>query len=211
MTPELTVLLSELETFGHANDEQVADHSAKMLNITRDTGQFLAMLVRLQRPTRILEVGTSNGYSTLWLADAARAGSGLVETIERNPHKLALARDTFCRAGVADVITQIEGDAATVLARIADETYEFIFLDSKRTEYVAWWPDLCRILRPGGVIVCDNATSHPQEFVPFNDIVARTPGFTTVLVPVGKGELLILDERAPGQIDPPTWKPGDPQ
>jgi predicted O-methyltransferase YrrM len=195
MTPELSAVLSELEAFGQSNDERVTDHSARMLNITRDTGQFLAALVRLQRPTRILEVGTSNGYSTLWLAEAARPCRCLVETIERNPDKLAMARDTFCRAGVLDVVTPIAGEAAAVLARTADETYDFIFLDSTRTEYAAWWPDLRRILLPGGVIVCDNATSHPHEFVEFNQVVARTPGFTTVLVPIGKGELMILDER----------------
>jgi predicted O-methyltransferase YrrM len=195
MTPALSSLLAEIEAFGQVNDEQVTDHSAKMLNITRDTGQFLAALVRLQRPTRILEVGTSNGYSTVWLADAARACRCLVATIECDAEKLAMARDVFCRTGLTDVITQIAGDAAAVLARTADETYDFIFLDSKRTAYAAWWPDLQRILQPGGVIVCDNATSHPHEFVEFNDVVARTPGFSTVLVPIGKGELMILDDR----------------
>ena len=195
MTRELNAVLSELEAFGEAHDA-TAEHPARMLNITRDTGQFLAALVRLQRPTRILEVGTSNGYSTLWLAEAARVCRCLIETIERNPHKLALARDTFCRAGVADVITQIAGEAATVLASTAAETYEFIFLDATRLDYAAWWPDLQRILRPGGVIVCDNATSHPHEFVAFANEVARTRGFATVLVPIGKGELMILDERA---------------
>ena len=84
MTDALSALLAEIEAFGQTNDEQVADHAAKMLNITRDTGQFLAALVRLQRPTRILEVGTSNGYSTVWLADAARACRCLVETIEHD-------------------------------------------------------------------------------------------------------------------------------
>ena len=196
MTPELTALLAELEAFGIVNDDRMVEHSAKMLNITRDTGEFLAMLIRLQRPRRILEVGTSNGYSTLWLAEAARACGALVETIERSPRKLELARDTFCRAGVAGVITQIEGEASAVLSSTAAGTYEFIFLDSKRTEYAAWWPDLQRVLRPGGVIVCDNATSHPHEFVEFNSVVARTPGFSTVLVPIGKGELLILDAGA---------------
>jgi len=202
MTSDRTALLHELEAFGTANDSRVDAQSSKMLNITPDTGQFLAMLVRLRRPARILEVGTSNGYSTIWLADAASACGAVVETIERDPGKIELARDNFCRAGVADVITQIEGEASTVLATTADETYEFIFLDSKRTEYAAWWPDLRRILRPGGLVVCDNATSHPQEFVEFNEIVARTPEMATVLVPIGKGELLIQDQRAIERVTP---------
>jgi predicted O-methyltransferase YrrM len=201
MTSDRTALLDELEAFGIANDSRVDAHAAKMLNITRDTGQFLAMLVRLQRPTRILEVGTSNGYSTIWLADAARACGAMIETIERDPSKLELARDNFCRAGVGDVITQIEGEAAAVLSTTADETYEFIFLDSKRTEYAAWWPNIRRILRPGGLVVCDNATSHPQEFVEFSEVVAHTPAVAMVVVPIGKGELLIQDERAIEQVN----------
>jgi predicted O-methyltransferase YrrM len=65
-----------------------------------------------------------------------------------------------------------------------------IFVDSERTEYPNWWPDIRRVLRPGGLLVADNATSHPQEMAPFIALVQADPAFFTCLVPVGNGEFL---------------------
>ena len=73
MSELLAALLAELEQFGRSNDAATTDRPRRMLNITRDTGEFLAVLVKAMDARRVLEIGTSNGYSTLWLADAARA------------------------------------------------------------------------------------------------------------------------------------------
>ena len=70
MNEKLTTLLAELEAFGEANDAQTTERAERMLNITRDTGEFLLLLIRAQKAKRVLEIGTSNGYSTLWLAHA---------------------------------------------------------------------------------------------------------------------------------------------
>jgi predicted O-methyltransferase YrrM len=72
----LKELLEELEAFGHSNDDSVKDRPRRMLNITRDTGEFLSVLIRIMGARRVLEIGTSNGYSTLWLAVAARTIDG---------------------------------------------------------------------------------------------------------------------------------------
>jgi len=69
---------------------------------------------------------------------------------------------------------------------------DFIFLDSERIEYVGWWPDLKRVLRPGGLIVVDNALSHEEEMAPFVALVSSDDDFETSLVPVGKGEFLAV-------------------
>ena len=82
MTRPLEGLLAELEEFGKTNDGSTTERPRRMLNITRDTGEFLAVLVRATLAQRVLEIGTSNGYSTLWLADAARAIGGSVTTVE---------------------------------------------------------------------------------------------------------------------------------
>jgi predicted O-methyltransferase YrrM len=81
MAESLLQLLAELEQFGKTNDSSITDRPRRMLNITRDTGEFLSVLVRATHAQRVLEVGTSNGYSTLWLASAARAIGGRVSTI----------------------------------------------------------------------------------------------------------------------------------
>src|SRR5664279_1333531 len=104
MTPSLDALKAELERFGRTNDELHAERAQRMLNITRDTGEFLAVLVRATQARRILEIGTSNGYSTLWLGEAAQGIEGSVTTVERSESKIQLARSTFARSGLSDCI-----------------------------------------------------------------------------------------------------------
>lgn len=192
MKDQLQNLLAELEHFGNANDTATNERSRKMLNITRDTGEFLAVLVRATVARRILEIGTSNGYSTLWLASAAQAIGGSVTTIELSDYKIDLASKNFARSGLTSFIKSIEDDAGRVLAGTADAAFDFIFLDSERPEYPGWWTDLKRVLRPGGLLVVDNATSHPQEMAPFIALVRGDTNFTTSLVPIGNGEFMAV-------------------
>jgi predicted O-methyltransferase YrrM len=192
MNVQLQSLMAELERFGNSNDSATSERSRKMLNITRDTGEFLAVLIRATAARRILEIGTSNGYSTLWLADTARAIGGAVTTIEFSDHKIELATKNFARSGLASFITLVHDDAGRVLERGADSAFDFIFLDSERPEYPGWWPHIRRVLRAGGLLVVDNATSHPQEMAPFVALVKADASFTTSLVPVGNGEFMAV-------------------
>jgi predicted O-methyltransferase YrrM len=82
MAAQLEVLKAELERFGEENDRAVTERTGRMLNITRETGEFLSVLVRAVAARRVLEIGTSNGYSTLWLAEAAQVIGATVTTIE---------------------------------------------------------------------------------------------------------------------------------
>jgi predicted O-methyltransferase YrrM len=193
MKPELLELLRELEAFGTANDAASSDRRHKMLNITHDTGVFLSMLIQASRSRSVLEIGTSNGYSTLWLADAV-GESGLVTTIEMATHKLELAERNFERAGLAARIRQVADEAGSFMATCRDAEYDFIFLDSDREQYVDWWSDLRRILRPGSLIVVDNAVSHAHQMEPFAALVASTTGYMSSLCPIGNGELAILKQ-----------------
>ena len=192
MTESLQVLLSELERFGEANDNAITERPRRMLNITRDTGEFLSVLVQATAARRVLEIGTSNGYSTLWLANAARATGGAVTTVELSDYKVGLARQNFSRSGLAASITLVQDDAGRVLERAVDASFDLVFLDSERPEYPGWWPHLKRVLRPGGLLVVDNATSHPEQMAPFVALVKADADFTTSLVPVGNGEFLAV-------------------
>jgi predicted O-methyltransferase YrrM len=189
---KLHTLLAELAAFGDAHDSDAANRANRMLNITPDTGEFLAVLVKATQARRILEIGTSNGYSTLWLADAAASIDGHVTTVEMSPQKIAMARQNFERGGLAQRITQREGDAGALLAQLGDGRFDLVFLDSKRSAYLDWWPALKRSLRAGGLLVVDNATSHADEMADFTDAVKSDAAFTTSLVPVGKGEFLAV-------------------
>ena len=192
MTESLQVLLSELERFGEANDNATAERPRRMLNITRDTGEFLAVLVQAISARRVLEIGTSNGYSTLWLASAAGATGGAVTTVESADYKIGLARQNFSRSGLAACITLVQDDAGRVLERVGDASFDLVFLDAERPEYPGWWSHLKRVLRPGGLLVVDNATSHPEQMAPFVALVKADADFTTSLVPVGNGEFLAV-------------------
>jgi len=186
----LKALLKELETFGLSHDASADNRTRRLLNITHDTGEFLAVLVRAMGARRVLEIGTSNGYSTLWLADAAQGINGAVTTVELSAAKVAMARENFARAGLQERIVQVEGQAADFLASSADESFDLVFLDSERGAYLGWLAQLERILRPGGLVVVDNATSHAQELAPFMQALRCASGWSTSLVPVGKGEFL---------------------
>jgi predicted O-methyltransferase YrrM len=192
MTEHFAALMAELEQFGQRNDAATSDRPRRMLNITRDTGEFLAVLVRAAGAKRVLEIGTSNGYSTLWLASAARTMDGSVATVEISELKLGMASANFARSGLSAFISLIHGDAGQVLRRSPDASFDFIFLDSERPEYSGWWPDLKRVLRAGGLLVADNACSHPEQMAPFIALVEAEPEFTTSLVPVGNGEFLAV-------------------
>jgi predicted O-methyltransferase YrrM len=188
----LNALKAELERFGADNDALHTERPRRMLNVTRDTGEFLSVLMRTMLARRVLEIGTSNGYSTLWLAEAARDIGGSVTTVELSEFKIGLAAENFARSGLSAFITSIHDDAGRVLERSADGAFDLIFLDSERPEYPGWWPHLRRVLRPGGLLVVDNATSHPEQMAPFVALVKTDAAFTTSLVPVGNGEFLAV-------------------
>lgn len=192
MSDALQQLKSELERFGATNDAAVAERSRRMLNITRDTGELLGVLVRAAVARRVLEIGTSNGYSTLWLAEAVQSIGGEVTTVERSDLKVAMARANFERSGLSASIRQLHAAAGEVLARTAGESVDLLFLDSERSEYRAWWPDIDRVLRPGGLLVADNAVSHAAELAEFVALVRSRAGWASCLVPVGNGEFLAV-------------------
>ena len=189
---DLTALKDELARYGEANDARETERGRRLLNITPDTGAFLSVLVRFGQARRVLEIGTSNGYSTLWLAEAAAAVDGHVTTLEQAEDKVAMARATFARSGLGERITLVHADAGQWLAQAAEGSIDLLFLDSDRERYTGWWPQLRRVLRPGGLLVVDNATSHAEQMEPLRALLAADADFSTSLVPVGNGELLAV-------------------
>jgi len=112
--------------------------------------------------------------------------------VEKSPYKIDLSAANFARSGLASYISRVHDDAGRLLERSADGAFDMIFLDSERPEYPGWWPNLRRVLRPGGLLVVDNATSHSVEIAPFIALVKADAEFETSLVPVGNGEFLAV-------------------
>jgi predicted O-methyltransferase YrrM len=183
----LLALLEKLAKFGEENDTRESARASCMLNITRDTGRLLWILVRAMRATRILEVGTSNAYSTIWLADAARSNGGRVTTLECNPEKIALARTNLAAARLDDFVDIVEGRAIDALTTLAGP-FDVVFLDADRSSYVEYLELVVPNLRAGGLLIADNATSHPHEMQDFLSRVKSHPELISVTVPIGNGE-----------------------
>lgn len=178
--------LAELEAWGEANDARETDRSRKMLNLEPETALFISILARSSRRRQILEIGTSNGYSAIWLAWSARQTGGHVTTIDHSAAKRALAEENLARAGVADLVTLHTGDAGEVLSTLPGP-FDLVFLDADRYAYPSYLPVLLPKLTPGGIILADNVHSHPQEIAGYLDAIAARDDFDHVVIGVGKG------------------------
>jgi predicted O-methyltransferase YrrM len=187
----LLELLEKLAKFGEDNDARETARSKRMLNITRDTGRLLWIIVRATGATRILEVGTSNAFSTIWLADAARSTGGRVTTLEVNPDKIALARANLAIAGLGGVVEIVEGRATDTLAALSGP-FDVVFLDADRPSYLNYLELVVPKLRPGGLLIADNVISHAQELQDYLQRVESHPQLFAVTVPVGNGEEIAL-------------------
>ncbi len=191
MDPAREKLLDELDAYGRAHDAQQADRLLRLRNVEPETGAMLAVLVRACGARSLLELGTSNGYSTVWLGDAAADSGGRLLSVDVDPERTAQARETIARARLEQTVALRSEDAAQTLAAQADAAVDFIFLDAERPAYVSYWPDLVRILARPGLLAVDNAISHREEMAELSEQVAQDRRVFVALVPVGAGVLLI--------------------
>lgn len=155
--------------------------------LPREAALLLFLLARATGARRVVEVGTSAGYSGTWLA-AALPPDGRLYTVERDPDKVSAAREAFRRAGVAERVEILEGHALQVLPGLARRgPFDLVFLDAAKDEYAAYFDLLAPALRPGGLVVADNVVSHRAELAGYVEHVRRRPGFVSVTVPLGNG------------------------
>ena len=115
---------------------------------------LLKFLLAWGKPMKILEVGTAIGFSALFMSEYAPKGCHIT-TIEKYEKRIPIARENFEKAGKTDDITLLEGDAAQILTQLS-ETYDFIFMDAAKGQYINFLPDILRLLEPGGILVSDN-------------------------------------------------------
>ncbi|BBX24486.1 O-methyltransferase [Mycolicibacter terrae] len=141
--------------------------------VSAQQGRFLSLLATATRATRILEIGTLGGYSTIWLARAAGPG-GAVVTLEYEPRHAEVARANLDRAGVGDRVQVIVGPALETLPKLTGNPFDLVFIDADKENnvgYVNWAVKLCR---PGSVIVVDNVIREGAILEPrSDDVTAR--------------------------------------
>jgi predicted O-methyltransferase YrrM len=147
---------------------------------------------------RLLELGTSNGYSTLWLADAVRSVGGRLVSVDVDAERSALAAQNLDRAGLRELVDLRVQDAAVSLREAGDGSLDMIFLDAERPAYAGYWPDLVRALRPGGLLAVDNVLSHADEVSDFRALVGSDERVSEAFAPTGAGLLLVVRNPVPG-------------
>ena len=137
--------------------------------IRKEMGNLLKVLLLLKQPQKILEVGTAVGYSSILMSENMPLNCRIT-TIENYEKRIPVAKNNFKRAGKEEVITLLEGDAMDILKEL-DGTYDFIFMDAAKGQYINFLPELLRLMPAGGLLISDNVL---QE----GDIVESRYGVT---------------------------------
>jgi predicted O-methyltransferase YrrM len=186
MEPNVTELLAEIEKHGREHDAHETEHSRKMLNLDPDTARLMHILAQSIGAKFVLEIGTSNGYSTIWLASAVAKVGGRVVTIEQSEEKQSMARENLRRAGLLDSVELLLGKAGTMVRELAGP-FDMVFFDADRVSAPESLQILLPKLTPSALLLADNALSHPEEIAGYLAAVEKLKEFEHVVVPVGKG------------------------
>jgi len=171
-------LLNELEIFAQEN--------RGFYNIPPETGEFFYMLVKIAKSKNILEVGTSNGYSTIWLAEASKQNNGKVTTIEISEHKVKMAMENFKRAKLDNTIKIIHGDALEEIPKLIAK-FDFLFLDAIKEDYIDYFELAYPKLTKNAIIVADNAIMFEKYMKDYLSYVRNHKNLRSVLIPIGTG------------------------
>ncbi len=188
---EVRTVMGRLE--GHDREDRVdgTPRSRRLRAVSPEVGQFLLTLALAIGGRSIVEVGTSGGYSTLWLALAARRAGGRVTTFEVDPAKVEIAAATFRDAGLAEVVDLRAQDAHAGLSEF-DGAADLVFVDAEKEDYEGFLEPAVRALRPGGVLVADNLTSHAEDLEGFRRAALAHSDLAGLVVPIGRGELVAV-------------------
>ena len=159
-------------------------------NVSRQTGNFINMLIKLMDAKNVLELGTSNGYSGLWIADALKKTGGHLTTIEFWEKRQCLAREYFEYCGLSDIATFKIGQAYDVVKNEINEEFDLVFIDANKQEYIKFFEVVHPLLKKGGVILADNITSHAKKVEPFVDAISSHPEYQVQILDLPDGLLM---------------------
>jgi predicted O-methyltransferase YrrM len=180
--------MRELERIDSSDRADGTPHKRRLRQISPEVGKFIALLAAAAPAGRWIEIGTSAGYSTLWLALACRAVDAKVMTYEISAEKAGIARQTFEMADVGDVVELVHGDALDHLPRCKE--IAFCFLDAEKEIYGRCYEALVPGMVKGGILVADNAISHQSALRPMLDRALQDERVDALIVPIGKGDLV---------------------
>ena len=191
LSQQFKARINDLYVSFKKHDVTQKDRLQRYRNIEPDSAQFLALQIRIQKSKNVLEIGTSTGYSTLWLADALQVTQGQLTTLEIDAARSQQAQQFAQEFGLDSLIQFWVGDAQDYLAECT-EKYDLILLDAERDAYVDYWADLKRLLsKQGGVLIVDNVISHAEEVKTFTQLVKDEGNYLLSTLSLGAGLLVI--------------------
>ena len=197
MEADLRGLLAELHERGQEHDARQERHDDKLRNLEPETAALLAVLVRSSGRRRLLEIGTSNGYSTIWLAWAAGATGGRVTSVEMDRGRQGLADENLGRAGLRELVDLKLGDATEIIGDLPGP-FDLVFFDADRVSAPAQLELVVPKLAPDVMVLADNVLSHPEEVAGYLEALEGLPRFDRLVVPVGKGLSIAYRGTIPG-------------
>ena len=205
MDKKISRVLKRLENKSNYEEKNFdrIPHDERMLAITKDAGIFYNTILRMQKPKRILEIGTSTGYSSLWFADAVLGLKTEILTIEQSQKKIDMATRNFKSAGVSKIIQIKQGNAKDVLNQMLKEFrknksrkyFDFVFIDADKEEYGFYFEASLKMLKRGGIIAADNII-YPKRFQTYikkyMDYVYAKKNIQTSIIPIGNGQQISI-------------------
>lgn len=188
ISPAMRQRMTWLEAEDRRDRSDATPRMQRLRQIPPETGRFIAILAAGAPPGDIIEIGASAGYSGLWLALACMELNRVLTTFEVLADKIPLAQETFHLAGVEKHVSLVHGDARRLLPR--HDRVAFCFLDAEKEHYAELYELIVPRLVPGGLLVADNVISHRETLGALVDRAARDHRVDSVVIPVGKGELV---------------------
>ena len=186
MDANVRKLLLRLEAEGLKHDATEAEHSRKFLNLEPATAEVVAILLRIAGTGSLLEIGTSNGYSTIWLASTLGPQGGRITSVEREPHKHAMARENLAAVDLLRFVDLRLGDGTEIAAGLSGP-FDCLFFDADRVSAPKQLELLLPKLSFPALLLADNATSHPDQIADYLTRVEQIKRVSHTIIPVGKG------------------------
>ncbi|MHC4400949.1 MAG: O-methyltransferase [Planctomycetota bacterium] len=165
--------------------DEIGRTQGRMMNVPVQDGRLLRLMAETINAKTVVEIGTSNGISAIWLSAALRKTGGKLITHEIDKERAALARENFAKAGVAEIVTVVEGDAHETVTRLKGPI-DMVFIDAEKEGYSDYLKKVLPLVRPGGLVLAHNMTARMAS-TDFAKEITTNPNLETILYMQGRG------------------------
>ncbi|WP_313376519.1 O-methyltransferase [Chishuiella sp.] len=187
---EILLLYNQLKE----EDSQKENRLDRWRNLEPESAEFISIIIRAQQTKNMLEIGTSNGFSTLWFADALKSSQGKLTTIEIEKDRTEAARNYLNNFDLIQQVELITMDAKDYLNSIEKE-FSLIFLDAERKYYTSYWENLKKMLdKKGNLLIVDNIISHKSDVEDFIELIESENKYVLSIINIGAGLLFVTRE-----------------